>query len=429
MVDPALIERHVDAALPALTELYLDLHQRPELSGAELRTSARLADWLARAGCEVTVQIGGHGVLGLLRNGAGPTVMVRTELDGLPIEERTGLPYASTVTASSDSGVVEPVMHACGHDAHIACAAGVATVLAGCRDQWQGTVMVVGQPAEETLAGAAAMLADDLYRRAGTPDVVLAQHVAPWPVGVVAHSTGPVTAGGATLAVVVHGRGGHAGMPQLAVNPIPVAAAIVGDLMAESTSDLVVTVGEFQAGNRGNVIPSTATLTVTLRALAEDTLVRGIDAVSRIARHHTARCPTPAEITVTARSPVGVNDPAAALVVRRAQERALGADRVLRCPPSMATEDFPLYGAYGGSAVPTVYWLTGSVGRRTWAGAGATAAARARAVPPNHSPEFAPDPVPTVRVGTTAMVAAVLAFLHREVAPPASPSHEHGGTS
>jgi hippurate hydrolase len=429
----AMIERHVDDVLASLTEFYLDLHQHPELSGAEVRTSAAFADWLTRAGFDVTIYIGGHGVLGVLRNGDGPTVMVRTELDGLPIEERTGLRYASTVTAVDGGGDVEPVMHACGHDAHIACAAGAGSVLARCLDQWQGTVMIVGQPAEETLAGAAAMLADGLYRHVGTPDVVLAQHVAPLPVGLVAHSTGPATAGSVALTVVVHGRGGHAATPGLAVNPIPVGAAIVGELATKSTKDLVVTVGAFRAGNRGNVIARTATLMVGLRAFDEDTLAGAVDAVSRVATYHSeaAGCPAPPDITVTSRSPVGVNDRAAAQVVRAAHERTLGADRVLRCPPSMATEDFPLFGVsgnglHGGGAVPTVYWLTGSVARRTWAAAGPTAAARAGAVPTNHSPEFAPDPVPTVRVGTTAMVAAVLAFLRQ---PVTQPSTEHGGAS
>lgn len=193
--------------LGSAAEFYADVHRHPELSGAERRTAGRFARWLSGAGYDVTPGVGGHGVVGVLRNGPGPVVLVRAELDALPLREETGLPYASTV------GDPAPAMHACGHDAHLACAAGAATVLAGAADRWRGTLVVVGQPAEETLTGAAAMLADGLYERFPAPGVVLAQHTVPLPAGMVAHGDGPLLAASRTVEIVVHGRGGHAGRP------------------------------------------------------------------------------------------------------------------------------------------------------------------------------------------------------------------------
>ncbi|MFD7638843.1 amidohydrolase, partial [Streptomyces sp. NPDC059873] len=223
----------------------LDLHRHPELSGEERRTAARLGEWLTEAGYEVTGEIGGHGVVGVLRNGDGPRVLIRAELDALPVTERTGLPYASE----------GPAMHACGHDLHLAAAAGAASLLSRARDRWRGTVVIIGQPAEETLVGARAMLADGLYERFGRPDVVLAQHTAPLPSGMVAHGYGPMLAGSAGFEVVVHGRAGHAGTPQLAVDPVVTAAAAVLRLQSvvarESapTEPAVLNVGSFHAGS------------------------------------------------------------------------------------------------------------------------------------------------------------------------------------
>ncbi|MFC5144872.1 amidohydrolase [Streptomyces aureoversilis] len=406
--------------LQAVTTLYLDLHAHPELSGEESRTAARFADWLTRAGYRVTTGVGGHGVVGLLENGKGPLVMLRAELDALPVQERTGLPYASRVSAPV------PVMHACGHDLHLAATAGAARVLAGERGLWRGTVMVVGQPAEETLSGAQAMLDDGLHDRFGRPDAVLAQHAAPLPAGMVAHGTGPMTAGSVSLDVVVHGRGGHVATPHLAVDPVVTAAAVVLRLQTVVAAEtapaeqVVLTVGRLQAGTRGNVIPDRAELGLTVRGFSGSALDRVVTAVHRIVRAEcdASGCPVPPGISVTARSPVNHPDPRLTAAVRDAHAAAFGEARVTGWPPSMATEDFPLLAPDG---VPTVYWMLGTAGPRQWAAApGTTAAEKLAALPPNHSPLFAPSPRLALPTGITAMVTAARAALGGR--SPGSPS-------
>ncbi|MFC4031051.1 amidohydrolase [Streptomyces polygonati] len=411
--DPAV----ADALGPA-AELYLDLHRHPELSGHERRTAARLAERLAAHGYDVTRGVGGHGVVGVLRNGPGPVVLLRAELDALPLREDTGLPYASTVTGA------EPAAHACGHDAHLACAAGAAALLAGGAARWRGTLVVVGQPAEETLSGAAAMLADGLYQRFPVPDVVLAQHTAPLPAGMVAHAEGPLLAGSVTLEVVLHGRGGHASAPQFAVDPVVTAAATVLRLQTIVSREtgpgepLVLTVGKLHAGGAGNVIPDRAVLEITLRAFAPDTLDRALAAVHRIVRAESAasgadRAP---DIRELSRSGVTISDPAPAAAVRRAHEEAFGAARVARWQPSTATEDFPLLGPagialHGVPGIGAAYWMLGAIGPEQWAAAGATAAERLAAVPGNHSSRFRPHVRLTLETGIRALAVAARACL------------------
>jgi hippurate hydrolase len=401
--------------------LYADVHRHPELSGEEERTAGRFAGWLGGDGYAVARGVGGHGVVGVLRNGPGPVVLLRAELDALPLAEETGLPYASAVTGP------RPAAHACGHDAHLACAAGAARLLARAADRWRGTLVVVGQPAEETLSGAAAMLADGLYERFPAPDVVLAQHTAPLPGGMVAHADGPVLAAGATLEIVLHGRGGHASAPQLAVDPVVAAAALVLRLQtvvsreAAPGEPLVVTVGSLRAGAGSNVIPDQAVLEVTVRALAPAALDRALAAVRRIARAEAdaAGAPRPPEVRQLCRSGPTAGDPAAAAAVRRAHVAAFGAARVASWPPSMSTEDFPLLGPagrelHGVDGIRPVYWMLGSVGPDAWAAAGRTPAERAAAVPGNHSPRFRPHVRLTLTTGIRALADAALAHL----APP-----------
>jgi hippurate hydrolase len=417
--------------LAAAAELYVAVHREPELSGAEERTAARFACALRDTGYEVATGVGGHGVVGVLRNGRGPTVLIRAELDALPVREETGLPYASTVSEPV------PVMHACGHDAHLACVAGAAGVLAGSAREWQGTLVVVGQPAEETLGGAAAMLADGLYERFPVPDVVLAQHTVPLPAGMVAHTDGPLLAASTTLEVVLHGRGGHASAPQLAVDPVVTAAAVVLRLQSVVSREtapgepLVLTVGSLHAGGAGNVIPESAALEVTLRAFTAATLERALAAVRRIVHAECAASGAPREpgIRELSRSGVTVNDPAAGAAVRAAHERLLGAGRVTGWHPSTATEDFPLLGPAGAAlhgvpGIRTAYWMLGSVGPAQWAAAGATAAERLAALPANHSARFRPHAGLTLRTGIPAMAAAARA--HLGPAPGASPGGGSG---
>ncbi len=420
------------AALTEAAAFYLDLHRTPELSGQEEHTAARLAARLTGAGYRVERGIGGHGVAGVLRNGPGPVVMLRAELDALPVEERTGLPYASTVRTRGADGSEVPVMHACGHDVHLACAAGAASALAAATEHWRGTVLVVGQPAEETLRGARAMLEDGLYRRFEPPSVVLAQHTAPLPAGMVAHGAGPVTAGSVTLEVVIHGRGGHASAPHLAVDPVLAAAALVLRLQGVVSQEtgaaeqVVLTVGSLQAGGPANVVPDRATLRVTVRAFADQALERVVAAVRRIARAEAeaSRCPREPTVEVTSRSGVNLPDGELTAAVRAAHQAEFGAQRVGGWPPSMATDDFPLFGGdglavHGVAGIRTAYWMLGVVGPGQWAAApGASAAEKLAALPPNHSPEFRPHVGLTLRTGIAALVAAAASQLDR---PPGAP--------
>ncbi|WP_326677748.1 amidohydrolase [Streptomyces sp. NBC_01237] len=403
MSTPLPVRRPVQhAVLRSAVELYLDLHAHPELSGAEHRTAGRLADRLTEHGCTVTRSVGGgHGLVGVLRNGPGPTVMLRTELDALPVTERTGLAYASTVPG---------VMHACGHDLHMAAVAGAVAELAAARTAWRGTVLVVGQPAEETLTGARAMLDDGLYERFGTPDAVLAQHAAPLPAGTLGHPApgpAPLMAGSVSVDVTVHGRGGHAATPHLAVDPVLTAAAIVlrlQSVVARETSpaeQAVLTVGSMRAGERGNIIPDTAELSLCMRAFSGPVLDRMTAAAERIVRAEcvASGCPREPDVTVTARSPVLVPDPVLTATVRGTHESLLGPDRVLDFGTTTATEDFPWF-AEGG--VPAAYWMLGVTGARQWR----TARAGGEPVPPNHAPGFAPDVRTALPAGIGAMVSA-----------------------
>jgi len=394
------------AVVADATTLYRDLHANPELSGAEHRTAERFAGWLEADGLDVATQIGGHGVAALLDNGPGPLVMLRAELDALPIAEETDLPYRST----------GPVMHACGHDLHMAAVAGAARLLAATRDAWSGRLLVLGQPAEETLTGARAMLDDGLFERFGTPDVALAQHAVPLLVGMVAHVAGSVTACAASIEVVVHGLGGHAATAELGIDPVVAAAAIVLRLQTIVSRELpamepaTLHVGSLRAGTAGNVMPERATLELTLRALSDATLERMLGAVERIVNAECAAsgCVRPPEIRVLSRSPVNVNDAAAMATTRAAHEAMLGPERVAAWPPSLATEDFPHYAAAGAA---TVYWMLGCVGPEQWKAAAALPAEeRSSAIPGLHSPRFAPDDR-TLPFGIAVMVASALAHL------------------
>ncbi|MFG2616757.1 amidohydrolase [Streptomyces sp. NPDC048507] len=421
----AVLAAYPSLARP-LTTLYLDLHQHPELSGAERRTAALFADWLESAGYATTRGIGGHGVAGVLRRGEGPTVLLRAELDALPLRETTGLPYASE----------GPAAHACGHDLHLAAAAGAASLLADAGPAaWRGTLVVVGQPAEETLEGARAMLADGLYERTGRPDAVLAQHGAPLPAGMVAHGYGPMTAGSVTFRVVVHGRGGHAGAPHLTVDPVVTAAHVVTRLqtvVARETAPsdhVAVTVGSFRAGERANVIPDRAELGITVRAAGAAALARAAAAVERIVRAECAAagCPREPEVVRERESPVTHPDPATTAAVREAHAGHFGAERVAMWPPSLATEDFGLFGdagrsVHGAPGVRLGYWMLGVIGPAAWAAApGEGAAEKMAALPAHHAPDFAPDPRTALPAGTAALTAAALACLRPRPAPVPAP--------
>jgi amidohydrolase len=390
-----------------LADLYRDLHQHPELAFAETRTAAVMARELRAAGFEVTEGVGRTGVVGVLRNGDGPTVLLRADMDGLPIEEKTGLPYAST----------SPVAHACGHDVHMACLIGAARDLAADRSAWSGTILAVCQPAEETGSGATAMVDDGLFDRFGRPDVVLGQHVAPIPAGVLGLRAGPTFAAADTVRITMHGRGGHGSRPEAAVDPIVMAASTVLKLQTiasreiAATDMVVVTVGAIHAGTAPNIIPDDAELLLNIRTYDPDVRARTRAAVERIAHGEAsaAGAPKPPDVTVESSFPPVVNDPDAVERTRAALTSAV--PFVVDPGPVTASEDVGILATAAGA--PLVYWLLGGADPDAFAGATSLDDIRARVAdqPANHSPLYAPIINPTLDLGTAALTAAARAWL------------------
>ncbi|MFJ5530217.1 amidohydrolase [Streptomyces sp. NPDC093261] len=396
-----------DLPVPDLEDWYRDLHRHPELSLREHRTAGRLAQRLRTAGYETTEGVGGTGVVGVLRNGDGPTVLLRADMDALPVAEETGLPYASEVPG---------VMHACGHDLHVTWLAGAAGALAAGRDAWSGTLLVVGQPAEETGEGARAMVADGLYERFPRPGVLLAQHAAPGPAGLYAHRPGLILSASTDVDIVVHGRGGHGSRPESTVDPVVTAAYLVTRLQTVVSREIaardsaVLTVGRIEAGTRHNIIPSEARIALNLRTQSVEVRDRMIAAIRRIAAGEclAAGCPREPEVSVGADFPVTVNDTATHGRVAAAHREVFGAATVFDPGPAMGSEDFPHLAADG---MPYAYWFVTSTPADVWEAApGADLMERFAAVPSNHSPRFAPDPS-TLVPGVRALVSGALAHL------------------
>lgn len=398
-------------------DLYRDLHRHPELSHQEHRTAAAVAERLAVAGFEVTTGVGGTGVVGVLRNGEGPTVLLRADMDALPVREETGLPYASTATAIPIGADAEvPVMHACGHDMHTACLAGAAQLLAGGEKHWCGTLVTIFQPAEETIDGAQGMVDDGLAGLTGPVDVVLGQHVAPLPAGTLATIPGPAFAGGASIRITVYGRGGHASMPQSTVDPVVLAAAIVLRLQGvvareiEPGEPAVLTVGSLHAGSKANIIADRAELLVNIRFYRESVRSTLLAAIRRIV---TAECaasgsPHDAEIEIFEEAPVTDNDAEVTARVDDAFTAVLGADAMITAPLVTGSEDFSDIAR--GVNAPYTFWLFGGADPALF-GAAEAAGGMPTDLPVNHSPHFAPLIQPTLDTGTAALVAAALAWL------------------
>ncbi|MEV0174311.1 amidohydrolase [Streptomyces sp. NPDC050803] len=396
-----------DLPLPALEDFYRDLHRHPELSFQEHRTAGRLAGRLRGAGYETAEGIGGTGVVGLLRNGDGPTVLLRADMDALPVTELTGLPYASRT---------DGVMHACGHDLHVTWLVGAAEALAAGRDAWAGTLLVVGQPAEESGGGAAAMVADGLYDRFPRPDVLLGQHAAPGPVGRIAHVPGLILSATTDVEIVVHGRGGHGSRPETTVDPVVTAAFLVTRLQTVVSRELaareqaVLTVGRIEAGTAPNIIPSTARISLNLRTHSEEVRDRMVAAIRRIAEGEclAAGCPREPEVRIGGEFPVTVNDAATDRRTAAVHREVFGADAVFDPGPAMGSEDFP---HLADGKVPYSYWFVTSTPDEVWnAAPGEDVLARSESVPSNHSPNFAPD-LATVTPGVRALVSGALAVL------------------
>ncbi len=326
----------IPALLPKLEALYKDVHAHPELSMQESRTAGLAADRLRAAGYEVTGAVGKTGVVGLLRNGPGPTVMLRADMDALPVEEATGLAYASTLEAVDREGKTVPVMHACGHDMHVTWLVGATTLLAQARDAWHGTLMPVFQPAEETAEGAQAMIDDGLFERFAKPDVVLGQHVMVGPAGCIGGRAGVITSAADSLQIRLFGRGAHGSMPQASVDPVVMAAAVVMQLQTIVSREIapseaaVVTIGSLQAGTKENVIPDEAVIKLNVRSFDERVRKRILAAIERIvtAEAQASGAPRPPQITPLDRYPLAVNDAAASKRVLEAFRRRFPADRI-----------------------------------------------------------------------------------------------------
>ena len=402
--------------LPDLAELYEDLHAHPELSFQEVRTAGLLADRLEALGYEVTRGLGGTGVVAVLANGSGPTVLLRADIDALPVEELTGLPYASRARATGQDGREVPVAHACGHDMHAAWMIGVATVLVRHRDAWSGRVMIVLQPAEELGMGAAAMVDDGLYERFGTPDVALGQHVAPAPAGWVLHRSGPVMAGSDALKVTLHGRGGHGAAPHTTIDPIVMAASTVMKLQTvvsrtvEPTDVAVVTVGSLHAGTKENIIPDRAELHLSVRSFEEGVREKVHAAIERIVHGEAqaAGATKDPEVDLLYGFPPLRNDPATTATVAAAFLEHFGPERVVEGPLVPASEDFGQFATRGG--FPSAFWFVGGADADLWTKALA-AGTLSEDVPSNHSPYYAPIQQPTLSTGIEAMVTAAMCWL------------------
>lgn len=399
-----------------LVDLYKQLHRHPELGFQEHRTAALVAERLTALGLEVVTGFGGTGVVALLRNGTGPTAMLRADMDGLPVEEATGLDYASTATATVEGGRTVAVSHACGHDVHTTCLVGAAGALAQDRASWSGTAMLVFQPAEELGAGAQAMVDDGLFERFPVPDVVLGQHVAPLPAGTIAGHPGPSYAASDSLRVRLFGRGAHGSMPQNSIDPVVMAAEAVLRLQAivsrevAGTDVIVLTVGSLRAGSVANVIPDEAELLLNIRSYDPVVRDRVLDAVARVARGVAigAGAGREPEITEIERFPVVVNDPGALSSTFDAFSAWLGEGRVLDPGAGAGSEDVGVLAASANA--PLAYWLLGCSDPKRFTTGGMDDPAL-RTVPSNHSPQFAPVIDPTLGMGVQALVRAARVWM------------------
>jgi hippurate hydrolase len=405
----------LDGVLPDLEALYKDVHAHPELSMQETRTAAVAAGRLKAAGYEVTTAVGKTGVVGLLRNGDGPTVMLRADMDALPVQEATGLPYASKATATDAGGRVVPVGHMCGHDMHVTWLVGATRLLAETRTAWRGTVVAVFQPGEETAQGAQAMIDDGLLERFPKPDVVLGQHVMVGPAGTVAGRAGAITSAADSLQIRLFGRGAHGSMPQASIDPVVMAASTVLRLQTIVSREVaaaeaaVVTVGALQAGTKENVIPDDAIIKLNVRTFDAGVRTRVLAAITRIvkAEAEASGAPRKPEITTLDRYPLNVNDPEASQRVLDAFRTHFGAARVRQTGPAPASEDFGSFGSEW--QAPSVFWFVGGTDPELYERA--KASNRLNELPVNHSPQFAPVLHPTLRTGVEALVIAARAWL------------------
>ncbi|HEX6500656.1 MAG TPA: amidohydrolase [Micromonosporaceae bacterium] len=412
------MSRRLDELMPDLEAFYRDLHEHPELSFQEVRTAAEVARRLDAFGYQVTTGVGRTGVVGVLRNGDGPTVVLRADMDALPVREETGLDYASRATGVDRYGQQVPVMHACGHDVHVTCLTGAAAVLAEHRDRWRGTLVALFQPAEEVGGGAQSMLDDGLLDLFDRPDVVLGQHVTALPAGTLNYRAGAAMAAADSLRITLHGKGSHGSRPEAGVDPVVMAAALVMRLQTIVSRHVaagdaaVVTVGSLQAGLKENIIPATAELKLSVRSFDPAVRARVLTAIERMAKAEALAfgAPREPEIEVMESFPATVNDEAATARLVETFGSFFGTAQVREIPPIMGSEDFGVIGT--AAKAPSVFWFLGGWDPQAFAAAEAGGTTD-QDIPANHSPHFAPLIQPTLTVGVQALVVAALAWLKR----------------
>jgi amidohydrolase len=403
----ATIEAAIETDYPKLDALYKDIHAHPELAFQEVKTAAKLAAEMRSLGFEVTEQVGKTGLVALYKNGAGPTIMVRTEMDALPMEEKTGLPYASR-DKTSWQGRETFVAHSCGHDIHMASWLGTAKTLVDLKDQWHSTLMFIAQPAEEIGAGALAMLWDGLFTRFPKPDFAFGLHDGPFPYGYVDYRVGVGSSISSSLAITFHGRGGHGAAPQLTIDPVMIAARFIVDVQSVISREKdpvefgVVSIGAIHGGTAENIIPDEVVLRGTIRSFQPEVRAKMAAGIERTAKAAAAMSDAPPpDIMITEGAKAVMNDPALVATAEKVLKAAFG-DKFRTAPPVTASEDFS---EYADSGVPSMFFNIGVYEPER------VAAARNGTAPPlpaNHSPLFAPVPKPTIQTGVTAMTLAVL---------------------
>ena len=409
----------LQADMPGLMELYRDLHENPELSFEEVETARKLAARMRDMGFEVTEGVGRTGVVAIMENGEGPMVMLRADMDGLPVVEQTGLPYASEVVATPASGVETGVMHACGHDTHMTGWIGAAQLLVDRRDQWSGTLMMIAQPAEELGEGAPAMLDDGLYERFGTPDYAIAFHdAAQFPAGMIGYSPGYALANVDSVDIVVPGIGGHGAYPHTTKDPIVLASAIVmklQTLVSRESSPLdpaVVTVGSFHAGAKHNIISDEARLQLTVRSYSDESRKMLLDGIARIARGEAVAAGMPEDrmpvvTTEETYTPATFNEPEFTESIMAGFARRFGEDRVQQVPSVMGGEDFGQFRRYAPDEVQSLIFWVGGVPQERF-----DAAQRGEATLPSlHSPFWAPDAEKVIATAAEALADATLSLM------------------
>ena len=420
--------KEVDSVYPDAHSFYLDLHEHPELSGHETQTASKLASKLKNAGYDVSERVGNTGIVAVLKNGAGPTIMLRTELDALPVEENTGLPYASKVHAKDDAGRDVSVMHACGHDVHMASLLGTAEIMVRTRNAWHGTLILIGQPAEETIGGAEGMLRDGLFTRFPKPDAIIALHVGnELPAGTVSITPGIYNTNSDSVRITVYGKGGHGAAPQTTIDPIVIAARTILSLQTISSREVkpgelaIVTVGYIRAGTKNNIIPDHAELGLTVRTYKDEIRKQVLAAISRIAKAEAEAAGAPREPSVERYEGTDAvyNDPALAEHLRAPLEAALGKEHVITTGPITPSEDFSYFVEQG---VPGFYFSLGGADPEKFA----EAKASGTHLPSNHSPLFAPDVDPALHTGILAEVAVLRDLLSTSPAELHKLTSDHG---